>query len=42
MPHSDHPRDEQGALSMAEHRQAFQRELEAIESKIIELFGLVA
>ena len=27
---------------MAEHRQEFQRELEAIEAKVIELFGLVA
>jgi phosphate transport system protein len=27
---------------MAEHRQAFQRELETIETKIIEMFGMVA
>jgi phosphate transport system protein len=27
---------------MAEHRQAFQHELEAIEAKVVELFGMVA
>ena len=27
---------------MAEHRQAFHRELEAIEASVIELFGMVA
>ena len=30
------------ALAMAEHRQAFQRELEAIEAKVVELFAMVA
>jgi phosphate transport system protein len=29
-------------LSVAEHRQEFQRELEAIEAKVIELFAMVA
>jgi phosphate transport system protein len=29
-------------LTVAEHRQEFQRELEAIESKVIELFAMVA
>ena len=30
------------AFAMAEHRQAFQRELEAIEAKVVELFAMVA
>src|ERR1700722_19150928 len=30
------------ALAMVEHRQEFQRELEAIEAKVIELFAMVA
>jgi phosphate transport system protein len=30
------------ALAMVEHRQEFQRELEAIEGKVIELFAMVA
>ena len=32
----------QEALIMVEHRQEFQRELEAIEAKVIELFAMVA
>ena len=30
------------AFAMAEHRQAFQRELEAIEAKVVDLFAMVA
>ena len=29
-------------MTVAEHRQEFQRELEAIEAKVIELFAMVA
>jgi phosphate transport system protein len=37
----DHPRDRE-ASTVTEHRQEFQRELEAIEAKVIELFAMVA